>query len=84
MLEYSHNTDLKEFDMVRRERNPEQAALEAEWEAKLAAEGLAANLRPEQAETAGDALEVADPDSAAERAELAAREEAGDALYSNQ
>jgi len=70
--------------MVLRERNPEQAALEAEWEAKLAAEGLAANLHPEQAEAAGDALEVADPASAAERAELVAREEAGDALYGNQ
>jgi len=67
--------------MVRGERKPEQAALEAEWEARLAAEGLAANLRPEMAVAAGDALEVADPDSAAERAELAAREEAGDALY---
>lgn len=70
--------------MVRREQNPEQAALEAEWEAKLAAEGLSANLVQEQAFAAGDALEVADPDSAKERAELSAREEAGDALYGNQ
>ncbi len=66
-----------------RERNPEQVSLEAEWEAILAAEDLAANLRPEQAEAAGDALEVADPDSAAERAELAARETTGDNLYGN-
>lgn len=66
-----------------RERNPEQVALAAEWEAVLADEGLPANLRPELAEAAGDALEVADPVSAAERAELAAREEAGDSLYGN-
>lgn len=66
------NINLRKIDIDRNERTSE-----------LVVKGLAANLSPELVVASSDALKDADPDSATERVEHIAREEASDALYCN-